>query len=154
MLYEVITDRKVAEQQQEMYLMQKASEEKRQDFVKAQTAATKEEELTAARYNKEIATQVADAKVETAKGERESAKITADGEAYVLTTVGAAKADNIDKVGTAEAGVIHVITSYSIHYTKLYDVEKDCSFPSLHLLQSPRQHRESREIRLIEMPCV
>jgi len=30
----------------------------------------------------------------------------ADGEAYVLTTVGAAKADNIDKVGTAEAGVI------------------------------------------------
>ncbi len=105
-LMKILADRKVAEQQQEMYLMQKASEEKRQDFVKAQTAATKEEELTAARYNKEIATQVADAKVETAKGERESAKITADGEAYVLTTVGAAKADNIDKVGTAEAGVI------------------------------------------------
>lgn len=105
-LMKILADRKVAEQQQEMYLMQKASEEKRQDFVKAQTAATKEEQLTAARYDKDIATQVADAKVETAKGERESAKITADGDAYVLITVGAAKAENINKVGTAEAGVI------------------------------------------------
>jgi uncharacterized membrane protein YqiK len=105
-LMKILADRKVAEQQQEMYLMQKASEEKRQDFVKAQTAATKEQELTAARYDKDIATQIADAKVEKAKGDRESAKITADGEAYVLTTVGAAKAENIDKVGTAEAGVI------------------------------------------------
>jgi hypothetical protein len=62
--------------------------------------------LTGARYDKDIATQKADAKVETAKGDKESAKITADGEAYVLITVGAAKAENIDKVGTAEAGVI------------------------------------------------
>lgn len=105
-LMKILADRKVAEQQQEMYLMQKASEEKRQDFVKAQTAATKEEELTAARYDKDIATQIAEAKVERAKGDRESAKIIADGEAYVLVTVGAAKAENIDKVGTAEAGVI------------------------------------------------
>lgn len=105
-LMKILADRKVAEQQQEMYTMQKLSEEKRQDFVKAQTAATKEEQLTGARYDKDIATQKADAKVETAKGDRESAKITADGEAYVLTTVGAAKAENIDKVGTAEAGVI------------------------------------------------
>jgi len=105
-LMKILADRKIAEQQQEMYLMQKASEEKRQDFVKAQTAATKEEQLTAARYDKDIATQKAEAKVETAKGDRESAKITADGEAYVLTTVGSAKAKNIDEVGSAEAGVI------------------------------------------------
>jgi len=105
-LMKILADRKVAEQQQEMYLMQQKSEEKRQDFVKAQTAATKEEQLTAARYDKDIATQTAEAKVETAKGDKESAKITADGEAYVLTTVGEAKATNITKVGSAEANVI------------------------------------------------
>jgi regulator of protease activity HflC (stomatin/prohibitin superfamily) len=105
-LMKILADRKVAEQQQEMYKMQKQSEEKRQEFVKAQTAATKEADLTGARYDKDIATQVAEAKVETAKGDRESNKIIADGDAYVLTTVGAAKADNISKVGTAEAEVI------------------------------------------------
>lgn len=105
-LMKILADRKVAEQQQEMYKMQQLSEEKRQEFVKAQTAATKEEQLTGARYDKDIATQKAETKVELAKGDRESAKITADGDAYVLITVGSAKAKNIDEVGSAEAGVI------------------------------------------------
>ncbi len=105
-LMKILADRKVAEQQQEMYLMQQKSEEKRQDFVKAQTAADKEKDLTAARYDKDIATQMADAKVEKAKGDKESNKIIADGDAYVLTTVGTAKAENITKVGSAEANVI------------------------------------------------
>jgi len=105
-LMKILADQKVAEQQQQMFVMQKLSEEKRQDFVKAQTAATKEQELTGARYDKDIETQKAEATVEKSKGKRDSQKIEADGEAYVLTTVGAAKAENIDKVGTAEAGVI------------------------------------------------
>jgi uncharacterized membrane protein YqiK len=105
-LMQILADRKIAEQQQEMYKMQKASETERQEFVKAETAATKEEQLTGAKYDKEIATQTANAQVETAKGNRESAKITADGEAYVLKTVGTAKAQNINEVGSAEAGVI------------------------------------------------
>lgn len=105
-LMKILADRKVAEQQQAMFTMKKQSEEKRQEFVKAETAATKEKDLTAATYDKSIATQKAAEKIETAKGDKESAVIAADGEAYVLTTVGKAKAENISAVGSAEAGVI------------------------------------------------
>lgn len=105
-LMKILADRKVAEQEQEMFIMKKKSEEKRQEFVKAQTAATKEQELTASMYDRDIVTQKAQARIEESKGKRESDKIMADGEAYVLITVGSAKAENIDKVGTAEAGVI------------------------------------------------
>ena len=105
-LMDILADRKVAEEQQQMFEMQKKSEEKRQQFVKAETAATKEKELTGAKYDKDIETERAAAKAERAKGDRDAAKIGADGEAYVFTTVGKAKAENIDAVGSAEAAVI------------------------------------------------
>ena len=105
-LMDILAERKVAEEQQEMFKMQMLSEEKRQEFVKAETAATKEKELTSAKYDKDIETQLADAKAEKAKGDREAKKINADGTAYEFETVGTAQAKNIDEVGTAEAGVI------------------------------------------------
>jgi uncharacterized membrane protein YqiK len=110
-LMKILSDRKIAQQEQAMFEMQKSSQEKRQEFVKAQTAADKEKDLTTARYDKDIATQKADTKVETAKGDKESAKITAEGEAFVLTTVGEAKGKNITAIGMAEANVIEKKTS-------------------------------------------
>ena len=105
-LMDILADRKVAEEQQEMFKMQMLSEEKRQEYVKAETAATKEKELTSAKYDKNIETQLAEAKAEKAKGDREAKKINADGTAYEFETLGTAQAKNIDEVGTSEAGVI------------------------------------------------
>ncbi len=110
-LMEILSDRKIAQQQQAMFEMQMASEGKRQEYVKAKTAADKEAHLTAARYDKDIATQQAAAKVEAAKGDKEAAVIAAQGEVIVLTTVGDAKAQNIKAVGGAEADVIKQKTS-------------------------------------------
>jgi len=64
----ILADQKVAEKQQQMFIMQQKSEEKRQEYVKAQTAADKEAELTAAEFDKNIETQKAETAVERAKG--------------------------------------------------------------------------------------
>lgn len=109
-LMEILSERKVAEQQQAMFTMRMQSEQKRQEFVKAETAANKEADLTTAEYDKLIATKSADAKIERAKGDKQSAMIEADGKAYVFKTVGAAQAGNITDVGGAEAGVIELKT--------------------------------------------
>lgn len=109
-LMKILADRKIAEQEQEMFEKQKASEEKRQEYVKAKTAANKEEQLTSSRYDKDIATQKALELVEETKGKKDSAVIAADGDAYVLTTVGKAKSENIKMIGTAESDVIKLKT--------------------------------------------
>ena len=62
--------------------------------------------MTSAKYDKNIETQLAEAKAEKAKGDREAKKINADGTAYEFETVDTAQAKNIDEVGTSEAGVI------------------------------------------------
>lgn len=105
-LMDILKDQMVAEKSQEMFVKQKLAEEKRQDFVKAKTAADKEEPLTAAMYDRQIATQDAQKQVEIAKGEKESKIILADGQAYEFRTVGAAEAEKVLAVGTAEAEVI------------------------------------------------
>lgn len=109
-LMDILADQKEADQQKEMWVKKKESAEQEQIFVKAQTAAKMEEALTTAEYDKQIATKNAGASIEKAKGERESDKIKADGEAYVLKTVGTAKASNIKDVGGAEAKVIELKT--------------------------------------------
>lgn len=105
-LMKILADQKVAEKQQQMFIMQQKSEEKRQEYVKAQTAADKEAELTAAEFDKNIETQKAETAVERAKGSAGAKKVEAEAEAYVLRTVWAAKAEQTEKVGWAEAEVI------------------------------------------------
>ena len=105
-LMEILRDQKVAEKQKDMFLRQKESEEKRQEQVKAKTAADKEADLTAAEYNKNIAKQNAQEQVVRSEGERDSKKILADGQAYEFKTVGTAEGEKILAVGNAEAEVI------------------------------------------------
>lgn len=105
-LMKILADQKVAEKQQQMFIMQQKSEEKRQEYVKAQTAADKEAELTAAEFDKNIETQKAETAVERAKGTAWAKKVEAEAEAYVLRTVWAAKAEQIEKVWWAESQVI------------------------------------------------
>lgn len=105
-LMDILSQQKEADQQKQMWVKKKESAEQEQSYVKAQTAAKKEAELTSADYNQKIAKADAAASVEQATGKRDSAKIEAEGEAYVLKTVGDAKGGNIKAVGGAEAEVI------------------------------------------------
>jgi len=105
-LMKILKDQMVAQKEQDMFTKKKLSEEKRQEFVKAQTAADKEKDLTAATYNKTIAIQTAQEKIELSKGEKESKIILADGQAYEFKTVGQAEGEKILAVGNSEAEVI------------------------------------------------
>lgn len=105
-LMKILADQKVAEKQQQMFIMQQKSEEKRQEYVKAQTAADKEAELTAAEFDKNIETQRANTAVEKAKWIAWAKKVEAEADAYILRTVWAAKAEQTEKVWWAEADVI------------------------------------------------
>lgn len=101
------TDRKIAEELQRTYEMQRMAEVKRQDLQRELAIANIQAEVVRSEQQVRISEQNARAQVESARGEALSVKARAEAEAESVRMVGLAKAEaeaqTVMKVGAAKA---------------------------------------------------
>jgi uncharacterized membrane protein YqiK len=107
-LMTTLTDRKVAEQRKMTLEVQQAAEVQRQEFEKAKSEADTRGRVVTAGRDAEVAKLEAVAAVNKARGEADSKKIIAEGEAAFTTVTGNAMASRTKAVGEAEAGVLQL----------------------------------------------
>ncbi|SDL40058.1 Uncharacterized membrane protein YqiK, contains Band7/PHB/SPFH domain [Pedobacter sp. ok626] len=119
-LMKTLTDRKIAEEEQKTYQIQRMAQEQRQGMEKETAIADMQKEIVKAQQNVEIAQRTADATVKKAEGDANSLKLQVDAEATATkmragaqaeaTRVNAsADAEKITKTGLAEAEKIMAI---------------------------------------------
>lgn len=130
-LMKTLTDRKIAQEEEKTFGVQKLAQEKRQGMEKETAIADMQKEIVKAQQNVEIAQRTADATVKKAEGDANSLKLQVDAEATALklranaeaeatrATAGAqaeatrlnasADAEKISKTGLAEAEKIMAI---------------------------------------------
>jgi len=119
-LMKTLTDRKIAEEEQKTYQIQRMAQEQRQGMEKETAIADMQKEIVKAQQNVEIAQRTADATVKKAEGDANSLKLQVDAEATATkmragaqaeaTRVNAsADAERITKTGLAEAEKIMAI---------------------------------------------
>jgi len=104
-LMKTLTDRKLAEQETITYETQKLAQDTRKQFESAKALANMQPEVVTSHQQVEIKKNLADAKIEEAKGDSESKTINAKADAQVTTVTGEADAGKILAVGNAEAEV-------------------------------------------------
>ncbi|MBU8895890.1 hypothetical protein KRR26_09755 [Corallococcus sp. M34] len=101
------TDRKIAEELQRTYEVQREAEVKRQDLQRELAIANIQSEVVRSEQQVRICEQNARAQVETAKGEAASVRARSEAEAESLKRVGLAKAEaeaeQVGRVGAARA---------------------------------------------------
>ena len=105
-LMETLTQRKVAEEQQETFKTQRASQQQRQEFEQAKNEADTRGQVVQASRLAEVAKLTAEATVSKAEGEAKAKKVNAEADAEVLRVIGEAKAAQTRAVGDAEAAVL------------------------------------------------
>lgn len=119
-LMKTLTDRKIAEEEQQTYQIQRMAQEKRQGMEKETAIADMQKEIVKAQQSVEIAQRTADATVKKAEGDANSLKLQVDAEATATrmragaqaeaTKLNAsADAERIAKTGLAEAEKIMAI---------------------------------------------
>lgn len=125
-LMETLTDRKIAQQQQVTYEIQKDAEVTRQELEKARANADTQASVVQAERGVQIAELTAQSTVKTAKGEADSKVLNADADAKVLRVTGEAEGVKILAIGNAEAEVIRnkVVSMGSDNYATLLLMEQ------------------------------
>ena len=119
-LMKTLTDRKIAQEEEKTYSVQKMAQEKRQGMEKETAIADMQKEIVKAQQNVEIAQRTADAVVKKAEGDANSLRLQVDAEATATkmragaqaeaTKLNAgADAERISKTGIAEAEKIMAI---------------------------------------------
>ena len=119
-LMKTLTDRKIAEEEQKTYQIQRMAQEQRQGMEKETAIADMQKEIVKAQQNVEIAQRTADATVKKAEGDANSLRLQVDAEATATkmragaqaeaTRVNAsADAEKITTTGLAEAEKILAI---------------------------------------------
>jgi uncharacterized membrane protein YqiK len=98
-LMQTQTDRKIAQEQEKTYEVQKMAQTQRQQLVRETALADIQQEMVKSEQNVKIAELQASAQIQTATGEAESIKLRAIGEAEGIRATGTAKAE------TYQAGV-------------------------------------------------
>jgi len=104
-LTKILTERKLAEQEQETYRMQQTAEEARKNLEQARATAATQPKVVEAERQVQIAEFNANAEVKKAEGEAQAKRIQAEADATVRRTMGEADAAAIQNVGEAEANV-------------------------------------------------
>jgi regulator of protease activity HflC (stomatin/prohibitin superfamily) len=87
------TDKAIAEQQKEQFIMQASAQEENIKLKEKEARAAKQPDVIAAELSVVIEQTKAEAKRMTGDGERDYAKKVADGQAYANREIGASKAD-------------------------------------------------------------
>jgi uncharacterized membrane protein YqiK len=98
-LMQTQTDRKIAQEQEKTYEVQKMAQTQRQQLVRETALADIQQEMVKSEQSVKIAELQASAQIQTATGEAESIKLRAIGEAEGIRATGTAKAE------TYQAGV-------------------------------------------------
>jgi uncharacterized membrane protein YqiK len=98
-LMETQTDRKIAQEQEKTYEVQKMAQTQRQQLVRETALADIQQEMVKSEQSVKIAELQANAQIQTATGEAESIKLRAFAEAEGIKATGTAKAE------TYQAGV-------------------------------------------------
>lgn len=101
-----VTDRQIAEQEKTTYEVQTKAQEERSKFENATAQANMQAKVVESERNVDIEKNIANGKIEGAKGSKESAILTAQGKAEATKVNADADSEAITKVGNAEAGVI------------------------------------------------
>ena len=91
-LMQTLTDRKIAEEQNKTYQVQKEAQTQRQELVRATAQAEIQQEVVKSEQGVNIAELQAKSKVKEAEGDAESIRLKAQGEAEAVRAIGEAKA--------------------------------------------------------------
>ncbi len=92
-LMQTLTDRKIAEEQNKTYQVQKEAQTQRQELVRATAQAEIQQDVVKSEQGVNIAELLAKAAIKEAEGEAESTRLKAQGEAEAVRAIGEAKAD-------------------------------------------------------------
>jgi len=92
-LMQTLTDRKIAEEQNKTYQVQKEAQTQRQELVRATAQAEIQQEVVKSEQGVNIAELQAKSQIKQAEGEAESIRLKAQGEAEAVRAIGEAKAD-------------------------------------------------------------
>ena len=117
------TDRKIAEELQRTYDVQRESQVKRQDLERETAIANMQAEVVRSEQEVRIAERRATAVAESAKGEAASTRLRADAEADATRAVGSAKAEayrlGVSSLGPGEFTAIQLATTLGENKVKL-----------------------------------
>ncbi|MEO8610746.1 MAG: SPFH domain-containing protein [Chloroflexota bacterium] len=91
-LMQTLTDRKIAEEQNKTYQVQKEAQTQRQELVRATAQAEIQQEVVKSEQGVNIAELQAKSQIKQAEGEAESIRLKAQGEAEAVRAIGEAKA--------------------------------------------------------------
>lgn len=105
-LMKPLMDRKIAEQQQITYGIEKTAQDARQALAESTALADTKAEVVASLRRVEIEKNLADSVANNAIGEASKRKTIADADAHVFTVTGSAEATKILAVGEAQATVL------------------------------------------------
>ncbi|MES2279154.1 MAG: SPFH domain-containing protein [Bacteroidota bacterium] len=117
-LMKTLTDRKIAEEEKMTYEIQRNAQVERKEFESAKAGADMQPEVVKSTRQVEINTQMAAAKVASAKGDAESKTINAKADAEVQTINSKANALATEVNGNADAGKIKAIGLAEAEVTK------------------------------------
>jgi len=117
-LMKTLTDRKIAEEEKHTYEIQRNAQIERKEFESARAGADMQPEVVKSTRQVEINTQMAAAKVASAKGDAESKTINAKADAEVQTINSKANALATEVNGNADAGKIKAIGLAEAEVTK------------------------------------
>ena len=102
-LMKTLTDRKIAQEEQETFKTQMQAQKVRQELASETALANMQGEIVSATQSVQIAERKAEAAVKDAEGKAKSVKLNADAKAYETEQMGIAEAVKIEKIGTATA---------------------------------------------------
>ena len=102
-LMKTLTDRRIAEEQQDTYETQKMAQEKRQILEKATAVADMQREVVKSEQSVNIAERMAAAAVKEAEGNAKSMELNAEASARVVKLNASAEAERVKLTGEAEA---------------------------------------------------
>jgi len=126
-LMKTLTDRKIAEEEQKTYQIQRMAQEQRQGMAKETAIADMQKEIVQAQQSVEIAQRTADAAVKKAEGEAASLKLKVDAEAQATKMRAMADAEATKAFAAAKAEATRVNASADaeqISKTGLAEAEK------------------------------
>ena len=135
-LMKTLTDRKIAQEEQETFNVQQKAQEEKQKLASAKALADMQPEIVKAEQSVMISDRIAQTKVKEANGDSESIKlrakanaesikVTAEAEAFKISSLGKAEAHKIEAIcrATAEAYQLPVNAMGNDNFTNLKVIE-------------------------------
>jgi uncharacterized membrane protein YqiK len=136
-LMKTLTDRKIAQEEQETFNVQQKAQEQKQKLASAKALADMQPQIVEAEQSVMIADRRAQTKVKEANGEAESMKLKAKAQAEAKKTIADAEATQIELTGKAEASKIEAIGNANAEsYKKQVDAMGRENFSNFKIMEA------------------